>query len=220
MILLEESDSSRFRWLFLAGGVFCLIAAFLLVAFFAGKFAPAEVPKEDPTEFAGQEEGLADAAQWVVYVTGAVMHPGVYEVQSGARIFDALRKAGGFSAHADPEAINLAARLEDGKHIRIPAKGERVSEELDTPRSAASQASAQDGASPAGLASEAGRIDINRASAAELRSLPGIGPKLSQTIVDYRTAHGPFETTEDLKNIRGIGEKRFETLRDLVIASK
>lgn len=216
MISFEELQFSRFRWLFLAGGILCLLAAFSLAAFFGGKFAPDSAPKEDPTEFAEQGESLASPNQWVVYVTGAVISPGVYEVPAGSRVFDALQKAGGFSVHADPDAINLAAKIEDGKHIRVPEKGERAGKEADTPRN---PAAFPNGAQPTRAATEAGRIDINRASATELRNLPGIGPKLSQTIVDYRTAHGPFETTEDLRKIRGIGEKRFEALRDLIVVS-
>lgn len=220
MIPLEDLPYSRFRWLFLAGGIFCLLTAFSLAALFAGKFAPENAQVGDPLEFVEPGENLAGSGQWVVYVTGAVMHPGVYEVHAGSRVFDALGKAGGFSAHADPEAVNLAAKIEDGKHIRIPEKGEKISEEAATPRNVPPAASSQGNSQPLRSIEETGRIDINRASAVELQNLPGIGPKLSQTIVDYRTANGLFETTEDLRKIRGIGEKRYEVLRDLVVVSK
>ena len=215
----------RHRWLFLAGGIVCLFFAFFLTALFGGKFAPAET-KIDPTEFVTQEtgenlSGTPSVARWMVYVTGAVMHPGVYEVPAGARVNDALQKAGGFSVHADPEAVNLAAKVEDGEHIRIPEKGEAKKEEASAPVTPAEQISSPQKATAPGKTQPAtGKVDINRASAAELQNLPGIGPKLSQAIVDYREANGPFKSAEDLKNVRGIGEKRFEAAKDLISISQ
>ncbi len=220
MILFEDSKFSRHKWLFLAGGAVCLFVAFSLTALFGGKFAPEETVKEAPTEFEVLDESTAAANRWVVYITGAVMHPGVYEVQAGARINDALQKAGGFSIHADPEAVNLAAKIEDGVHIRIPEKGEARQGEQGAPVTPAKGGTApQNNAAPGKTQPQAGKIDINRASAAELQNLPGIGPKLSQAIVDYREANGPFMAAEDLKNVRGIAEKRFEAARDFITIS-
>lgn len=226
MNFFENPNFDRHKWLFLTGGVVCLFLAFSLTALFGGKFAPANVPKDDPTEFVTQETGQAQAGnsnadRWMVYVTGAVMHPGVYEVPVGARVNDALQKAGGFSIHADPEATNLAAKIEDGAHIRIPEKGEAKQEEPSAPVMQTGQLPLfRNAASSAKEQAATGRIDINRASAVELQNLPGIGPKLSQAIVDYREANGSFKSAEDLKNVRGIGEKRFEAVRDLVTISQ
>jgi len=213
MIPFEEMRESRFKWLFLAGGIFCLLAAFSLIALFGGKFEPADEPKEDPAEFEAPEESMISASRWVVYVTGAVIRPGVYEVSVGSRVNDALRKAGGFSADADPEAINLAAKIEDGMQITVPRKSAQSRDNPSVPQNTNAPPSS-------GSSKGEGKININRATADELRALPGIGPKLSQTIVDYRTENGPFAAAEDMKKVSGIGAKRFEALKDMVVVSE
>lgn len=225
MTLFDDPRFERRKGLFLAGGVICLFLAFALTVLFGGKFAP-DTPSDDPAEFVTHETGegragVSDETRWVVYVTGAVMYPGVYEVPVGARANDALRKAGGFSIHAEPEAINLAAKIEDGAHIRIPEKGEARKEEGESaPAAQASPSRNAVAASPEKARPGSGAIDINRASADELQSLPGIGPKLAQSVVDYRRANGPFKSTEDLRNIRGIGAKRFEAVKDLITVTQ
>ncbi len=130
----------------------------------------------------------------VVYVSGAVRAPDVYQLPATARIKDLVVAAGGFSADADAEQVNLAERLSDGQHIHIPRQGEAA------PASAASPASA------AGAAAQAGApIDINSASAAELDGIAGIGQALAQRIIEYRAAHGPFKSVDELNNVKGIG---------------
>jgi competence protein ComEA len=171
------------------------------------------------------------APNWVVYITGAVKRPGVYEVAPGSRVNDALLKAGGFSSYADPDAVNLAAHLEDGVHIRVPAKNEqeRVATYSTRPAggtpSGARDSNAAVGKSPPAsrtfvVSQRDDRIDINKAIAGELTELPGIGPKLAEAIVSHREENGPFEKIEDLQSVRGIGQKRFETLRNLIKVTK
>ncbi|MGZ4128822.1 MAG: helix-hairpin-helix domain-containing protein [Actinomycetota bacterium] len=135
----------------------------------------------------------------IVDVAGAVRKPGVYDFPQGARVIDAIHKAGGFARGADPQAINLARPLVDGEQVLVPKVGE-------TPAAAGGTGSAQQG----------GKININSAGVSDFDGLPGIGPVLAQKIVDYRQQHGPFRSIEDLMKVSGIGQAKFDSLKDLV----
>ncbi|HEC21611.1 MAG TPA: hypothetical protein ENI95_01700 [Chloroflexi bacterium] len=135
-----------------------------------------------------------------VYVSGAVAHPDVYTLPSGAIVRDAVAAAGGANADADLDVLNLARPLSDGDHVYVPRVGE-----APTPAPAGE---------PGAVAS--GPININTASEAELETLPGIGPVLAQRIVEYREANGPFATIEDIQKVAGIGPATFEDIRDLI----
>ena len=131
----------------------------------------------------------SQAAEIKVYVTGAVASPGVYAVEAGSRL----------EHDADPEAVNLAARVEDEQHWHVPRTGERAA-----PSPARGQASA--------------KIDLNSATASELETLPGIGTVKAQSILDYRQANGPYSSVDDLLAVSGIGPATVESIRDLVDA--
>jgi competence protein ComEA len=133
-----------------------------------------------------------------VDVTGAVAHPGVYRLPSGARATDAVAVAGGPSSEGDLESINLAARVTDGQRIYVPRRGEAVP------------------ADPAATASDA-RIDLNTATADQLDTLPGVGPATAKAIIDWRQQHGRFQTVDDLLHIRGLGRSRVDALRPKVV---
>jgi competence protein ComEA len=144
-----------------------------------------------------------------VHVVGAVLRPGLYRFADGSRVQDAITAAGGLSAGADLNAMNLAARLEDGQQLSIPYVG---------------------GAAPTGAPTQGFRVipgpgtqapptdlvNINTASADDLSALPGIGPTIAQRIVDYRTAHGPFSHIEDIMNVAGIGPATFDNIKDVI----
>ncbi|MGB4441020.1 MAG: ComEA family DNA-binding protein [Coriobacteriia bacterium] len=157
---------------------------------------------------AEEDEAAADAeAQVVVHVVGAVMRPGVYALPAGSRAADAIDAAGGGLGNAALQSLNLARILADGEQVYVPTTDEAAAGVVSPPAVAG-------GAS--GGAQASGLVDINRASAAELDALPGVGPSTAQKIVDDREANGPFSTPEDLMRVPGIGAKKFDALKDLV----
>jgi competence protein ComEA len=141
----------------------------------------------------------------VVYISGAVNNPNVYELEHDARVIDVVHAAGGLAEDADRDRVNLAAHIQDAQHIHIPRIGE-------TPVAPSGPDAPQ--AQPATAGS--GPVNINTASAAELETLPGIGPAMAQRILEHREANGPFATVDDLQNVRGIGPTMLEELRPLV----
>lgn len=138
-----------------------------------------------------------------VHVSGAVVHPGVFELPAGSIVKDAIEAAGGPSPQASLERLNQAAMVQEGQLITIPTV-------VPTPSGTAMPAGAQ--------ASNPGLININTADAPELDRLPGIGPALAQEIVRYREANGPFAQIEDLLNVPGIGPAKLAQVRDLITA--
>ncbi len=139
-----------------------------------------------------------------VYVTGAVAKPGVYQLADGNRAVDALYAAGGPAPDANLEAINLAVRLHDEDRVLVPRQGQPLTSAVSAAVSSAA------GAATTGV------VNINTASAAELDALPGIGEVYSQRIVDSRTQHGPFATTDALLQRGVIPRATYEKIRDLI----
>lgn len=137
----------------------------------------------------------------LVQVGGAVRHPGLVSVPAGARAVDAVTAAGGPTARADSTALNLAARVVDGQQLVLPERGRAGA------AAAAPSSEAQSGAP----------VSLSTASAAELETLPRVGPAMAARIITYRTAHGPFAATTDLMRVAGIGQKTFDSLKDLVL---
>lgn len=150
----------------------------------------------------------ATIAMVIVDVRGAVAKPGVYTLPVGSRVQDVLAQAGGALSNAETRPLNLARKLNDGEQLYVPTVGEVA------PTPAPAAVPAKSGASS--TKAPIGKININTASVEELDALPGIGPALGQRIVDYRTQNGSFGTIEDLKKVRGIGDKSFEEIKGLI----
>lgn len=151
-----------------------------------------------------------------VQVAGAVCSPGVYRVPAEARVFQAIREAGGFTEEADQQAVALAAGVTDGCRVYVPRKGESAPGEVQAPtQSSAGITGGAPGDGSAGRSSGS-LILLNSATAEELDTLPGIGPSLAQQIISYREARGPFTSVEQLRDVPGIGPSRMEQLRPLV----
>ena len=134
----------------------------------------------------------------VVHVVGEVRRPGLYRLRDGARIADAVHRAGGALRDADLAAVNLAAPLVDGIQVFVPS------------RVAAGVVPSAGGGAAGGL------VSLSSATVDELDELPGVGPITAQKIIDYRTEHGPFASVDDLDAVPGIGPTRIEQLRELV----
>lgn len=153
-----------------------------------------------------------DAAIIFVHLLGSVRRPGLLELTVGARVMDAVAAAGGLTETADPAGVNLARVLADGEQVYIPRLGEaQPGAPPGIPAGGGAPGSGVPGGGPAGL-----KINLNQATAADLDTLPRIGPAMAQRIIDYRAANGRFGSVDDLRNVTGIGEKTFEALKDLV----
>jgi competence protein ComEA len=135
-----------------------------------------------------------------VDVAGAVRRPGLYKLPEGSRLAAALERAGGVSRRGDRAGVNLASPLHDGQQVIVPRRG-----------AAAVAGAAAPGA--AGVAGAAGPISLGQASEAQLETLDGIGPALAGRILQYRQQHGGFRSLDELKEVSGIGDKRFEAIR-------
>lgn len=140
----------------------------------------------------------------IVDVKGAIEQPGVYSFIEGDRVDDAIDRAGGFTETAEVNQVNLAQKLIDEQVIYVPEIGEEPVQLAI-------------GGGESGAKDEEGKVNLNTASAEELQALPGIGPSKAATIVQYREDQGLFQTVEDIKNVSGIGEKSYESLKDAII---
>jgi competence protein ComEA len=158
------------------------------------------------------------ATKVVVHVAGAVRRPGVYRLEEGERIADAVKRAGGRAPGADLDAINLAAKVKDGVQILVPRRvaGGRAGGGA-APAAGGGIAPAGVGVGTAGAAGAAPPvIDLNSATAEQLDTLDGVGPATAAKILQYRAEHGPFRSVDDLDQIPGIGPKRLAAIRPRV----
>lgn len=146
----------------------------------------------------------------VVHVAGAVNGPGVHRLPPGARVVDAVVAAGGAAPDAVLDAINLAQPLHDGDRVVVPSAAS----------GALPPAGVTAAATPAATGGAAGQpvtpLDLNAATAAQLETLPGIGPATAQAIVAHREANGPFSSVDGLADVRGIGPAKLDAIRALV----
>lgn len=162
----------------------------------------------------------APPVELVVYVSGAVKRPGVYSFRSGQRLYQAIQRAGGFKSGAQQDALNLADHLKDAQQVHVPTHQAPTLPALRalTPRAA------NTGQGPAGSSSAApapgklhspseGVVRLNQATQEELERLPGVGPSTAQSILEYRKTSNGFKELDELKEVRGIGEKKFEKMR-------
>ena len=147
----------------------------------------------------------------IVHITGAVKSPGIVKLKEGSRIEDAINKAGGLNEDADITNVNLAYILEDGIKIKIPSSldvtevqnenilnsdsGENIVEEFEN-------------------SDENSLLNINKATKQDLQNLPGIGVSLASKIIEYREENGKFANIEDIKNVNGIGESKYENIKE------
>ncbi len=138
-----------------------------------------------------------------IYITGEVIHPGVYTLEPGSRVEAAITAAGGLTSKAAVSSINLAELLHDEQSIHVSS--------IDESRSANSPSVAQEG-----IIDPDGLIDINTATSEQLQTLPGIGPTKAEAIIEFRNANGQFQTVNDLLLVPGIGEVTLSQIADYI----
>jgi len=170
-----------------------------------GGSAALPAPALPPPTFATT---TAPPTRVVVDVVGAVRRPGLYRLEQGARVADAVARAGGSTRKADLSIVNLAALVSDGEQVVVPRRGVGVT------AAGAAAGGASGAAGTAGIPT--GPVHLNSATVEQLDALPGVGPVTAQKIVDYRQKHGAFTSVDELDAVSGIGPARLDQLRDLV----
>lgn len=160
-----------------------------------GPAPPVQAAAGDPRGTGADRRRAPPEPGAYVHVAGAVRRPGLYRVPAGARVAVAVQRAGGPARGAQMEAVNLAARLQDGQQVVVPGTG---------------AAAAGGGGAAAGPGA---KVSLGSASAEQIEELDGIGPTLAEKIVEYRTRHGGFRSLDQLRQVDGIGEKRLEALK-------
>lgn len=168
------------------------------------------VTKENNIEIQSSEE--EDIV--VIHITGAVKVPGIVKLKEGSRIEDAIEAAGGLTEDADISKVNLAYILDDGIKIRIPSSWEEDIKDSNILMEDSGENIVQE-TSPSSTNLN-GSININKATEAQLETLPGIGSSLASRIIEYREQNGNFSNIEDIKNVSGIGESKYENIKDFI----
>ena len=169
----------------------------------SGAGAPEVVPIDGAS---GAADADVSAGSLYVHVSGAVARPGLYRLEGGARLVDAVAAAGGFAADADEAGVNLARPVSDGEQVVVPVVG----------AAPPAGSGATGGGTGGGVTGDA-RVNLNTATVADLDTLPRVGPAIAQRIIDWRTTNGRFSAVDDLLSVPGIGEKMLESLRPLVV---
>lgn len=147
-----------------------------------------------------------DPSQLVVDVKGAVEKPGLYTLDAGARVNDAVEAAGGLTSQADPKSVNLAQKLSDEAVVYVASKDENISVVASTTTSSAMSPEEK----------STSLVNLNTATEADLQTISGIGAKRAADIIAYREANGGFKSVDDLNNVSGIGDKTMESIRPYV----
>ncbi|KXZ40116.1 competence protein ComEA [Alkalithermobacter thermoalcaliphilus JW-YL-7 = DSM 7308] len=185
-----------------------MIFSFLLLLVFTGIIlnskktvyivSPEENIKQQENYVQADEKYIEDK-QIMVYISGEIKMPGVVTVKQGDRLINAVEKLGGLTENADYNRVNLAMKLDDGMHIIIPKIGEEVSVQTNNFTN-----------------NNSNKININTASEAQLKTLPGVGDSIAKKIVSYREENSGFKSIEEIKNVSGIGDKKFEEIKELI----
>lgn len=180
--LAKSGDARARRKLLVTLVTFAVLVSLLVSGQSASKPVEVEVKQK-------QNTGI-NLATGYVHISGAVVHPGVYAIDAGMRLFEVVSLAGGFSKTADQSSVNLARVVVDGEQIVV--SGEQANKQIDS------------------------KVSLNNASAKDFDSLPGIGPTLSERIVQWRETNGSFQSVDELRKVGGIGDKLFASLKPLV----
>jgi len=181
----------------------------------AGAAAPSASSGASGSTATAVRVSRAPAQASVVHVAGAVRRPGVYRLPAGARVQEAVRRAGGARRGANVNGINLAAKVVDGQQVVVPSRTPSGSDGPAAAAGAPAEGSGPAGPAAAGVA-PGPPISLNNATAEQLDTLDGVGPATAQKIIAWRTQHGGFRSVADLGQVPGIGPKKLAALRDRV----
>lgn len=167
-----------------------------------------------------ETEGRTEKSEemMIVHITGEVKNWGVIELPKGSRVIDAVNKAGGFTDSADVEKVNLAYELIDGVKVYIPSKNEEKIGKIATQEYITTDSGNNviTGGDNVKKESKSEMVNINNATQTELETLPGIGPSTALKIISYRNENGKFSSIDDIKNVNGIGDSKFESIKELI----
>lgn len=150
----------------------------------------------------------------IIHITGSVKNPGIVKLKYGSRIEDAIEAAGGLTENADITNVNLAYVLDDGVKIRIPS----ITDEKNGDEQILEEGSGENIIEETNmtLGASTKEVNINKATETELQSLPGIGASLASRIIEYRNQNGKFSKIEDIKNVNGIGDSKYDNIKDFI----
>ena len=183
---------------------------------------------ENNENIKNKETNKTDKNNIVIYIIGEVKQEGVYELDENSRISDAIETAGGTKENADLSQINLAYKIEDGMRIYIPKKGELVQdkEKIEDKTQEIVTGKSTDITNTTSVntnlsinkksKTDIEKINLNKATQTELETLPGIGPSTAEKIIAYRKENGNFKNIEDIMNVNGIGESKYNKIKDLI----
>lgn len=157
----------------------------------------------------------AESEKIVVYIIGSVQNPGIVELNIDSRVSDAVEASGGLLEDADVSKINLAYKLEDGQKITIPSINDKTDEDSSYEDYISNDPGNMISQNPSSSTSESNtqKVNINTATQTQLETLPGIGPSTASKIISYRNENGKFKSIEDIKNVSGIGDSKFENIK-------
>lgn len=150
----------------------------------------------------------------IIHITGSVKNPGIVKLKDGSRIEDAIEAAGGLTENADITNVNLAYVLDDGVKIRIPS----ITDEKSGDEQILEEGSGENIIEETNMTLDAStkEVNINKATETELQTLPGIGASLASRIIEYRNQNGKFSKIEDIKNVNGIGDSKYDNIKDFI----
>ncbi len=212
---MQYQNYLRKYWLWIAGGILFIIIS-LGVQYHKVTQSQLYFIEETSEEYLTSVD-IPQSEELIIYIDikGAVNRPGLYQLSEGSRMVDAIEAAGGLTIEADDRTINLAEKLLDQQKIIVYTESEMAEQLMQEDRDNLLERDVY----PSNPSDATQKININIATIDELQALPNIGPKKAQAIIEYRQTNGSFQTIDQIKEIKGIGEKTYEELAHLISVS-
>ena len=195
--------------------IICVILVISVVIYFLGREEEEyieinnEIANLSEEENSEEEEEIDEIEEIILHIIGAVKNPGIVKVKEGSRIVDVIEAAGGITEEADISKINLAYVVEDGQKILVPSITDEITEQTEYVTSESGDNIIVDNNEGENM-----MVNINKATQTELETLPGIGPAMALRIIEHREENGNFENIEDIKNVKGIGDAKFDNIKN------